>query len=79
MRQIANGTHIKTDKNPLAHGVLGSYLLTTRFNQISETKTENLIKYVSSKSENVYSHLLNKLVKRMRRLCPIDLAATVNF
>jgi hypothetical protein len=25
MRQIANGTHIKTDKNPLAHGVLGSY------------------------------------------------------
>ncbi len=26
MRQIANGTHIKTDKNPLAHGVLGSYV-----------------------------------------------------
>lgn len=43
------------------------FLLTTRFNQISETKTENLIKYVSSKSENVYSHLLNKLVKQHHR------------
>jgi hypothetical protein len=29
MRQIANGTHIKTDKNPLAHGVLGSYEICT--------------------------------------------------
>jgi hypothetical protein len=34
MRQMAKETHIKTDKNPLLAGVLGSYLKVSKIDQM---------------------------------------------